>query len=88
MLSMALYTPLTFATQIVFAPQGNSLASSMGGSSDSVVSLVKFGIVKLDCTEKDPAKNGESNVCNSLQILSTGYGLFQSLTEIFALEAI
>jgi hypothetical protein len=31
--------------QIVFSPQGNSLASSAAGSSDSVVSFVKVGIL-------------------------------------------
>src|SRR4029077_6378458 len=43
-LSMALKVPFTLATQMVFSPQGNSLASSAGGSSDSVVSFVKFGM--------------------------------------------
>src|SRR5207302_11441343 len=41
-LSMAEIVPFTLATQIVLSPQGNSLASPSGGSSDWVVSLVKL----------------------------------------------
>jgi len=39
-LSMALNVPLTLAMQMVLAAQGNSLASSGGGSSGSMASFV------------------------------------------------
>src|ERR1022692_1799070 len=39
MLSMALISPFTLATQIVLSPQGNSLASLIEGSSDWVAIL-------------------------------------------------
>src|ERR1700678_2839777 len=45
-LSMALKVPFTLSMQVVLPPQGNSLASSAGGSSDSLASFVKVGMFK------------------------------------------
>src|SRR5205085_2339551 len=44
MLSIALISPFTFATQIILPPQENSLASLRAGSSDSEVSLVNMNL--------------------------------------------
>src|SRR5271167_328438 len=41
-LSMAVIVPFTLATHTTLSPQGNSLASPSGGSSDCVVSLVSI----------------------------------------------
>src|SRR5215475_9517854 len=43
-LSIAVIVPFTFAMQIILSPQGNSLASFLGGSSDSLVSLVNIAL--------------------------------------------
>src|SRR5271157_3069106 len=44
MLSMALISPFTLATQTVLSPQGNSLASLIEGRSDSEAILTKLPI--------------------------------------------